>query len=197
MTETKSDRAAADFKAAARRVFARQGYQATKITDITAEAGRAAGGIYRYFPSKAAILKALAEDFIATRRERVAGSSGHAHTMTSEDDVRQHVAAYWLTYREYLPEMSAIFQASMSDPEFAALWLKIRERDFRLWRKHVRELRAHHGLATTNASRTTMLVLSLLEHYCYLHQMTGEAGRGTDAQVIDTLTRFVHAGILG
>jgi len=197
MGETKSDRASADFKAAARRVFARQGYQATKITDITAEAGRAAGGIYRYFPSKAAILKALAEDFVATRRDRVVGHSGHRHTMTGEDDVRQHVTAYWLTYREYLPEMSAIFQASMSDPEFAVIWQQIRQHDFRVWRKHVRELRAHHGLATQDASRTTMLVLSLLEHYCYLHQMTGEAGRGSDDQVIDSLTRFVHAGILG
>ena len=196
MGETKSDRASADFKAAARRVFARQGYQATKITDITAEAGRAAGGIYRYFPSKAAILKSLAEDFVATRRERVVGNAGHTHTMTDEDDVRQHVRAYWLTYREYLPEMSAIFQASMSDPEFAAIWQEIRQRDFRVWRKHVRELRAHHGLATKDAARTTMLVLSLLEHYCYLHQMAGEAGGGTDSQVIDTLTRFIYAGIL-
>ena len=197
MGQTKSDRASAEFKAAARRVFARQGYQAAKITDITAEAGRAAGGIYRYFPSKAAILRALAEDFNAARHDRVAGSSGHGHTMTSEDDVRRHVAAYWLTYREYLPEMSAIFQASMSDPEFAAIWQEIRQRDFRVWRKHIRELRAHHGLTTKDVSRKTMLVLSLLEHYCYLHQMTGEAGGGTDDQVIDTLTRFIHAGILG
>lgn len=197
MAGTKSDRASADFKEAARRVFARQGYQATKITDITAEAGRAAGGIYRYFPSKAAILKSLADDFVAARHDRVAGSSGHAHTMTGEEDVRQHVRAYWLTYREYLPEMSAIFQASMSDPEFAEIWQQIRRRDFRMWRKHVKELRAHRGLATTDVSRTTMLVLSLLEHYCYLHQMTGEGGRGTDEQVVDSLTRFVHAGILG
>src|SRR4029079_89642 len=115
-----------EFKSAARRVFARQGYTATKIADISAEAGKATGGIHRYFDSKPAILKALADDFLQARHERVVHSSGHRHTMNTEDDVRDHVEAYWRTYREYLPEMVAIAEAAMSDPLFADIRRQIR-----------------------------------------------------------------------
>src|ERR1700742_1261041 len=121
MTSTRSDRAVEEFKAAARTVFARQGYTCTKITDIAAEAGRAAGGIYRYFDSKAALLKALAEDFLRARREHVVHLSGAVHTMTTEQDVRQHIKAYFRTYRDHLPEMAAIYEAAAFDPQFAEI----------------------------------------------------------------------------
>jgi AcrR family transcriptional regulator len=41
--------------------FARNGYHQTKMADIAREAGISAGAIYRYFPSKEAVLKAISE----------------------------------------------------------------------------------------------------------------------------------------
>ncbi len=41
--------------------FARSGYYQTKMQDIAREAGISAGAIYRYFPSKEAVLKAISE----------------------------------------------------------------------------------------------------------------------------------------
>ena len=41
--------------------FARKGYYQTKMADIAREAGLSAGAIYRYFPSKEAVLKAISE----------------------------------------------------------------------------------------------------------------------------------------
>lgn len=41
--------------------FARKGYYQTKMADIAKEAGLSAGAIYRYFPSKEAVLKAISE----------------------------------------------------------------------------------------------------------------------------------------
>jgi len=41
--------------------FARKGYYQTKMADIAKEAGISAGAIYRYFPSKEAVLKAISE----------------------------------------------------------------------------------------------------------------------------------------
>jgi AcrR family transcriptional regulator len=41
--------------------FARNGYYQTKMQDIAREAGLSAGAIYRYYPSKESLLKAISE----------------------------------------------------------------------------------------------------------------------------------------
>jgi AcrR family transcriptional regulator len=190
MTSARSDRAAEEFKAAARRVFARQGYTSTKITDITAEAGRAAGGIYRYFESKAALLKAMADDFLRARREHVVHLSGTDHTMTTEEDVGKHIAAYCRTYRAYLPEMVAIYEAAAFDPQFAGIRQQIRSADLRIWREHIAETRAHIGKSVAEVASIAHMVVSLLEHYCYSSSHLGE-----NEMYEETLTAFVYGGI--
>src|SRR5262245_55444187 len=51
------------FRAAARKVFARDGYLNARISDIAAEAGKSVASFYNYYDTKAALLIALAEDF--------------------------------------------------------------------------------------------------------------------------------------
>ena len=53
---------------AARRRFAANGFHATSMQDILAEAGLSAGGVYRYFASKEDIIAAIAEEAIGTIR---------------------------------------------------------------------------------------------------------------------------------
>ncbi|WP_405059445.1 TetR/AcrR family transcriptional regulator [Kribbella sp. NBC_01505] len=192
MGTSKADRTAEEFKEAARRVFAGQGYAATKITDITAEAGRATGGIYRYFPSKAAVLKALADDFLAARHARVAHAAGNGHTMTTEQHVRDHVQAYWRSYREHLAEMIAISDAAASDPEFAEVHRQIRAGDVAIWRTHIKELRTERGLPVAESAALAQMVVSLLESYCYA---TFHPSIGTARGSVSTLAGFVYGGI--
>jgi AcrR family transcriptional regulator len=47
--------------AAAQRCFARSGFHQSSMQEICAEAGMSPGGLYRYFPSKEAIIAAIAE----------------------------------------------------------------------------------------------------------------------------------------
>ncbi|MCD0448892.1 TetR/AcrR family transcriptional regulator [Actinocorallia sp. API 0066] len=54
---------------AAARCFARQGFHGTSMQDIFQEAGLSAGAVYRYFPGKAEIVKAIS----VTKREVIAG----------------------------------------------------------------------------------------------------------------------------
>ncbi|WP_158564292.1 TetR/AcrR family transcriptional regulator [Jiangella anatolica] len=46
---------------AAWRCFSRQGFHATSMQDVFAESGLSAGAVYRYFPSKAALVRTTAE----------------------------------------------------------------------------------------------------------------------------------------
>jgi AcrR family transcriptional regulator len=66
--------------AAARRVFARDGFEAALVDDIAAEAGIAKGTVYLYFKSKADIYTAaLREDLEALaeiKRQRLAAAEG-------------------------------------------------------------------------------------------------------------------------
>jgi len=49
---------------AARRCFLRGGFHATSMQDVTAEAGLSIGAVYRYFPSKNDLVKAIAEQVV-------------------------------------------------------------------------------------------------------------------------------------
>jgi AcrR family transcriptional regulator len=49
---------------AAERCFARNGFHATSMQDVIREAGLSAGAVYRYFPSKAALIREIATETI-------------------------------------------------------------------------------------------------------------------------------------
>ena len=53
------------FRAAARTVFARDGYLNARISDIAAEAGKSVASFYNYYDTKADLLIVLAEEFHA------------------------------------------------------------------------------------------------------------------------------------
>jgi AcrR family transcriptional regulator len=63
---------------AARTCFLRNGFHMTSMQDVIAEAGLSVGAVYRYFPSKAEIVEAIAEQYAA--------QIGTAFTALSEQD---------------------------------------------------------------------------------------------------------------
>ena len=58
--QLQSDRRA-EILAAAQRCFVRSGFHQTSMQEICAEAGMSPGNLYRYFPSKEAIIAGIAE----------------------------------------------------------------------------------------------------------------------------------------
>ena len=85
MPETETDRPAAIDKRraildAAIRVFARQGYHATRVSDIADEAGVAYGLVYHYFRSKEAVMTELFTErwslLLAAGEEVIASDDG-------------------------------------------------------------------------------------------------------------------------
>ena len=130
----------AELKAAAVRVFARLGYLNTKITDITAEAGRAAGSFYSHFPNKEALLEALLTDLLAAGDD-LAEDPAHNSDFSDRDAVRGHVANYWWFYKQHYVLMTALQQAAIVDERFADRARELMEPDLHHIAGHMAQAR--------------------------------------------------------
>ena len=184
----KSQRTEAELKAAARRLILRQGYAQTKITDITKEAGKAAGSFYRYFTDKDDLMRSLAEDFLASHRDHAHGTLGPDHRFATRDDVRAHVEAYWENSRRHLAEMTGIFQAAQADEAFARTWESLRSHHVAMWADHIEQMRGPREDNTL----TAQAIVCMLESFCYA-QLRSSPENATMA--IDVLTDLVMHGI--
>jgi AcrR family transcriptional regulator len=108
----------AALKDAAIRVFARHGYLNTKITDITAEAGRSAGSFYNHFDGKEELLESLLADAFAAGDE-VHVDHPEQHDLSDPDHMRRHVAGFWGVFGQYRTMFTAVVQAAMVNARFA------------------------------------------------------------------------------
>jgi AcrR family transcriptional regulator len=191
----------AALKEAARRVFARQGYLNTKITDITAEAGRAAGSFYNHFNSKEEVLTALLTDALAESDAAVyEPHSQHRADFSDRESVRWHVEAYWRFYARHMVELTALRQAAQVNAEFGAQLEALTAENVDHLRDHLEPV----VKAGRNLPGPPELVLamfaSLLDAFSYRWQQSEGrfAGRRVDDdQAIDTLTEFIYRALNG
>jgi AcrR family transcriptional regulator len=192
----KAKRTEADLKAAARRLLTQTGYAEIRITDIAAEAGKAVGSFYRYFEDKDDLLRSLADDFKETLRSRVVQQVGHEHTMVTAANVRHHVQAFWDTYREHLPEMVGLFQASMLNEDFRRLHGELRDRQVRTWARHLRETPLAASRTSGQARTLALAVVCMLEYFCYT-RLAEQSGPVREGEVVELLSELLAGGLLG
>ncbi len=185
----RAQRTEAELKAAARRLLTRKAYSDIKITDITTEAGRAAGSFYRHFADKDALMTALIADFADQLHARVVAHSGQQHTLSSAADVRSHVAAYWHSYREHLPEMIGLFQVAMLSDHFRQVHADLRERHVDVWAGHLADMQ-YPG----DARLTAMSIVCMLEYVAY--ELLNTRTSVDDTTAINTLTTLISNGVL-
>jgi len=203
MTATSRKEKAAEteaaLKEAAKRVFAARGYLNTKITDITAEAGRSAGSFYNHFAGKEELLEALLADISATG-DSAAESPGHSPDFSTPEAVRWHVATYWYFYRENAATMLALRQASMTNDEFG--------RKLARFGASEQEDAASHLVYVTDAGLklpstpqlTIAMMYQLIDSFAQmwlLSPLPDGWDQPTDEEAIDALTRFVYRGFTG
>jgi AcrR family transcriptional regulator len=189
----------AALKAAAVRTFARLGYLTTKITDITAEAGRAAGSFYTHFANKEALLEALLTDLLA-QSDVSAVDARHSDDFSDRDAVRYHVALYWSFYRQHRTVMDALQQAAIVDAGFARRAQELIEPDIRHIADHLVQAR-DAGLRLPGDPLVVATAFStLVPAFAAMWQSDAapELGRPLpDDEAVETLTSFIYGGIGG
>ena len=201
-TKVRREKAAeteAMLKEAARRVFARKGYLNTKITDITAEAGRAAGSFYNHFASKEELLEALAADIFTQATDRIT-EHGTDHDLSDPAQLREHVATTWYAFKTHIPEIAALNEAAMVDRILAQRWEEMRATRVDIMRDHLERLR-HDGWALPgDPAIVASAMVSLLQQFCTVWLIHGGEAVGrelSDTEAIDTLSAFILRGLIG
>ena len=189
----------AELKAAAVRTFTRLGYLNTKITDITAEAGRATGSFYKHFASKEALLEALLADLL-TEGDESSLADGHGDDFSDRAAVRWHVEVYWGFYRRHRTLMAALQQAALIDERFAERSRAMIEPDLHHIADHL--IRARE--AGLHLPGDPLVVATAFTQLLTGFAATWQSGAGpelgrplSDEEAIETLTDFAYAAIGG
>lgn len=198
MTATSRKEKAAETEAAlkdaAKRVFAAKGYLNTKITDITAEAGRAAGSFYNHFSSKEELLEALLAD-LAAQGDENARTQDHKADFTDPDAVRWHVRSYWEFHRDNSATMLALRQASMVNDDFARKLAQFSDAQAADIFSHLAYI-TDAGWKLPASPRLSLAMMSeLLSGFA--HTWLLDETRGSDDEAVEALTRFIYRGFTG
>lgn len=172
---------AEELKAAARAVFARQGYLNTKIVDITSEAGRAAGSFYNHFATKEEVLAALADDI-----GRAADELVEARTALT---AREHIAVFWRTYAAHRDVFEALDQASLVNDTFAHQMREFRAVQLQPWVVWLTTIADEGGRLPASAAVTADIIVAAAE--IMIRNWSGDVDDG-----IDRLVDFVESGIV-
>jgi AcrR family transcriptional regulator len=191
----------AALKEAARRVFARQGYLNTKITDITAEAGRAAGSFYNHFTGKEKLLTALLTDALAESDAAIfAPDSQHRADFSDREAVRWHVANYWRFYSRHAVELTALRQAALVNAEFGAQLEAMTAGSVDHLDDHLDPITKAGRSLPGPRDLVLAMFAGLLDGFSYHWQLSeGRFGgrRVDDDEAIDTLTEFIYRALNG
>jgi AcrR family transcriptional regulator len=190
----------AALKAAARRLFAERGFVNTKITDITAAAGRATGSFYDHYTRKDELLRALLADMEAQAHAELGGREEHApeHDLADRETLREHLDIAWRVFEDHLPVMVALFQANVvGDLASGRAWRSLAGETAML-RRHLEVARDAGRYVPGDPEIVAAAIGGMLSMLGFAVLTAGpEAPRATSPEIVETLTTLLLTGLSG
>ena len=188
---------AAALKDAARSQFLERGYLNTKITDITAAAGRATGSFYDHFASKEDLLQALLADMREQASADLAQQDHPAdHDLTDREQLRAHLAVAWRVMRANLPVMAALHESAIAEGLGSGrVWTQLVE-DTGMLRVHLDYLRDRGHALPGDPTLVAAAMGGMLAMLGYAMPPSGASGYSDD-EVLDTVTTLLLVGLRG
>ncbi|MER7008053.1 TetR/AcrR family transcriptional regulator [Dactylosporangium sp. NPDC000555] len=180
---------------AARGLFGERGYLNTKVTDITAAAGRATGSFYEHFADKEELLRALLADLEDAADRHLAGREHPKdHDLTDRAQLRDHLGVGWTVMREHRAVQVALFQSMVADdPGSGRAWRDLTEQT-EVLREHLERLRDRGHALPGDPELVAAAMGAMLAMLSYA--LPPGAGLGDD-RVIDTVTDLLLSGLAG
>jgi AcrR family transcriptional regulator len=180
--------------AAARTVFAREGYLKAEISQITREAGKSNGVFYNYFDNKDDLLRHLVDEF----RQDLRAHGLHKPTNAPEE-VQDILATLWQTYKSHAATFLALTEAAAVDARFAELFQPLRREAREDFAGMIR-VRQKAGFCTGLDPVYTAIALETMITYCLYEWLARGLGTFEDAtqerKAFETLTSVMKT-VLG
>lgn len=173
-------------------VFQEQGIEKTKISDIVKRAGIAQGTFYLYFPSKLALMPAIAEVMVAKTLDIVKQTVDESAPYPKQFE--QMVDAIYKVNKEYY-EILAVIYSGLASTEHIKEWESVYA-PFYQWISEKLEAAKKAGAVrqSIKPERTAKIIIGLIEStaeavFLYAHHDEGEA----DRQKEEVLDFMAHA----
>jgi AcrR family transcriptional regulator len=176
---------------AAASVFARQGYEATSMADLTQATGLTVGGLYHYIGSKEALLVRICEQLLdpllERARELVAGAA-------EPDERLRLLLRAWLAHIEDHLDHMLVFQQERNALERQAHWQSVRRsrKEFeRIVDAVLSELEAAGRLRLSDRGLALHAILGMVNH---TPQWFRPRGRLSAAEIADGYCELLLRG---
>ena len=177
---------------AAVQVFREKGIEKTKISDIVKVAGIAQGTFYLYFPSKLALMPAIAEVMVEKTMDIVKDTVQEDVSFVTK--LEQLVEAIFLVTKDY-NEIQALIYSGLASTEHLREWETVYAPFYKWISDLLAEAKAEGVIRSTlQVDQTAKLLIGLVEsaaEQVYLYDVTEESQ--VSSQKTEVISFLTHA----